>query len=455
MSDIPEGDIHIGDEIVYGITVKNISELNTIATVQDILPEEMEFIELYYNKNGEKIVIDSDNLDIQFMDLYLKAGEEFTLYLRAKAKEIDKKSVEITNRVIVNGQKIKDIEANRITHRIIGKEIVPSEKYSISGVAWFDTNKNGKRDLGENLQEGIDVLLLDSATSNVISKAKTDKKGMYEFTELEQGNYVVAFQYDTTKYDVTIYKAEDIDESLNSDVVNMNVTINGATGIYATTDRITVNENVHNIDIGLITKPVFDMALSKSVSLIQLNTKSGNKNYKFENVSIAKIEIPEKELNGAQVSITYTFTVENKGDTPGYVNKIVDYLSKDLSFNDNLNPDWEKDTNGNLYNTSISNRIINPNEKIEVTLILTKTMNEENLGIFNNSAEIAESSNDKGLSDVNSKPGNKAVNENDYGTADVIITLKTGGPILYIALSIAIIGIFTFGVYEIKKRVLV
>ena len=69
---------------------------------------------------------------------------------------------------------------------------------------------------------------------------------------------------------------------------------------------------------------------------------------------------------------------------------------------------------------------LEPGQSKEITLILTKQMTENNTGLVNNTAEIAESYNELGLTDVNSTEGNKVDGENDMSSADVIISIKTG-----------------------------
>lgn len=220
------------------------------------------------------------------------------------------------------------------------------------------------------------------------------------------------------------------------------------------TNTINLNSNQTNIDIGLVANAKFDLELTKSVSLVQVSNTSGTSNYTFDKVSLAKVEIPSKNLNGSVVAITYTFTVENTGAVAGYAKKIVDYIPSDLSFSSTLNPEWYLDTDGNLYTTSLANTLINPGESVEVTLVLTKTMTSENTGMVNNAAEIYEASNDTGISDMDSTPGNKNTSEDDYGLANVIITIKTGGILFYGGIILLILAIFGFGTFIIKKKVI-
>ena len=64
-------------------------------------------------------------------------------------------------------------------------------------------------------------------------------------------------------------------------------------------------------------------------------------------------------------------------------------------------------------------------------------MTNENTGVVNNRAEIADAYNEYGNADINSTPNNKMSGENDLGSADVIIGISTGGTIIaYIILVI-------------------
>jgi len=81
-------------------------------------------------------------------------------------------------------------------------------------------------------------------------------------------------------------------------------------------------------------------------------------------------------------------------------------------------------------------------------------MTSGNIGVSNNTAEIAESSNDLGLEDIDSIPGNRDPKEDDYGLADVYITIKTGGILLFGLISGMLIGIIALGAYFVNKKVL-
>ena len=115
---------------------------------------------------------------------------------------------------------------------------------------------------------------------------------------------------------------------------------------------------------------------------------------------------------------------------------IVDYIPEGMTFMSDLNPDWYTGTDGNIYSTALAERELAPGESATIKLVLTKQMTEENVGIVNNLAEIYDDYNIYGISDTNSVPGNKAQRENDLGTADVVVSVKTGEVFLHISVVI-------------------
>ena len=168
---------------------------------------------------------------------------------------------------------------------------------------------------------------------------------------------------------------------------------------------------------------------------------------------MAKVEIPTKYLEGANVLVEYKIRVENEGDIPAYVTNIVDYLPEGMTFPEELNPDWYQGQDGNLYIEALQDEMIRAGESKEITLTLSKIMTEENTGNVNNTAEIAETYNDYGLTDIDSIEGNQAQGEDDMSSADCVITPATGRTIWYIAFTVLMIGIFVTGVYLIKVKV--
>ena len=156
-------------------------------------------------------------------------------------------------------------------------------------------------------------------------------------------------------------------------------------------------------------------------------------------------------MNESTVRLEYKIVVKNEGTISGYVRKIADYMPQDLIFNSDLNLDWYLGDDGNLYSTKFINKLLKPGETAEIKLILEKKMTNENIGTITNVAEIYEATNDEGVEDINSIPGDRLENQNDISKVEVLIVTSTGTIILYTTLAIVVITILGFGFYKIKK----
>ena len=329
-----------------------------------------------------------------------------------------------------------------------------TEKYSISGIAWVDSNKNGKKDDGETLQHSVVVSLIDKDNGNFAFDSNgnkisttTNNNGEYSFTNIAKGNYIVLFEFDTNSFTVTTYKKEGVDESVNSDVILTTVRINGNLKTAAVTDEILLTENKSNINIGLMENSKFDLSLNKYISKISITNKEGTQTEEYKSTDeVAKIDIKAKYMKGTNVIVTYKFAVTNEGDVAGFVDSLQDDLPSGLEFSSDLNKDWYKGTDGKLYTSALSKAAINPNETKEVELILTKTMTEENAGIFTNNASLTK------ISNLLNMQENTQAQENNKSSAILVISIKTGTIGLYLGITLGCIAILASGVYVIKKK---
>lgn len=326
--------------------------------------------------------------------------------------------------------------------------------YTISGTAWLDANEDGKRDQEEEKLGDIDVKLVNLQTNSVTATEKTDEEGYYAFSKISEGKYLVVFGYDTEKYIPTVYQADGVQDSQNSDVEIINTVMEGTEQRVAATDTLEIaNSSKSNIDLGLVEAKTFDLELSKTISKVTITNSEGTKTNGYDNVSLAKVEIAAKHLQNSTVVIEYKVKVKNNGELAGYVKNIVDYKPTDLTFNSSLNPEWYQEE-GNLHTTSLANTKLEAGEEKELTLVLTKTMTESNTGLVNNTAEISEAYNNLGIDDVDSTPGNKQKSEDDMGSCNCIISVKTGVAITYITLTLSIIAVMAVGTYIISRKVL-
>ena len=178
--------------------------------------------------------------------------------------------------------------------------------------------------------------------------------------DLEEGNYIVIFYYDTETYKATTYKAKGISEEENSSAIEKEVSINGITKTVGATDTLSLNKNIANVNLGITKRGHFNLKIDKSVSKITVKNNEGTKNYEQKDgTTLAKAEIRSKYLKGSLIVIEYKIKITNNGDVAGYAKNIEDTLPQTLTFNSSMNKEWYK-SGSNVYTTSLANTLINP-----------------------------------------------------------------------------------------------
>ena len=471
-----------GDQIKYTFTVKNTGSVRANnVTLTDTLPNEVSIKKLVYTVDGVEVSkVVAKNEDATVYTSILPEGK-LEATVTAEVNNIDTAQRTITNVGKVESNDISKLNSNEVVNIIertsdtVGTDTEKEntnkdttnnnannsqntsnenvkDKYDIKGIAWLDKNKNGERDNGDNKLAGIEVKLINSKTAEQVNKTVTNQDGEYQFSNLENGTYIVMFYYDNSKYALAEYKKQNVAEDKNSDVIA--TTENDKT--VATTDVITIeNGSKSNIDMGLVEATTFDLALTKAISKVTVQTKNGTKSYDFDNTDLAKVDINAKYLSGATVIVEYTFTVKNEGELEGYAKQLVDYMPKELEFNTELNKNWHKGNDGNLYTEELANTPIQAGESKTVKLVLTKAMTDTNTGIVNNQAEISKDYNKAGIADKDSTPGDQDQKDDDMSSADLIIGVKTGETLIYISAIIAGIVAVIIAVIVIKKNKLI
>ena len=322
-----------GEFVTYTVTVKNIGNaIARIIKVVDELPSDLKFVEATYTyAEQEQKVTNSTNNKVEIDINQIAVGETITIKIKAKANLLpNKNDKEVKNKVAISAKGFDVVETNTVTNIIEYYENAhqggindstdtsnpsnPTEKrYKITGTAWIDSNKDGKRDTDESILSGISVMLLNKKDNSIVKDVDTnankvtttDNRGKYEFSNLPQGEYIVIFLYDASRYSLTTYQEKDVDTSLNSDVININITLEGKRTIAATTDVIKiVNDNVRDIDIGVYSAEKFDLKLDKYVSKITLTTPTiGTKTYTYDNSKAGKIEVLGSNLGKSSAII--------------------------------------------------------------------------------------------------------------------------------------------------------
>lgn len=501
--------VTFSDKIEYVLTIKNTGKTNLkqdevdvfSVDIKDYLPEEIKPISIEYDyfeevegnwtKKKTAKTIDNRYTDLNGnrlpdvdLTVNIPYNQEIKIKIKATADRVLEKT-KIENSAIVTGTYIKAKQSNIISHTIIPttseeyyntKEDTEENSYNgrqgnendqnkdtinngqnennkyISGIVWFDENKDGVKQEDEAKIGGTEVLLIDTNDMNKInSKATTNEDGSYKFDNLTSEKYIIVFKYDTQKYMLTEYKKTDVSENINSDANNQQIKINNETINAGVTDIITIDNSKENIDMGLIKTGICDLKLDKYITKATVTTGKSTKQYSYNNQKLAKVEIHSKEIEGAKVEVEYKIVVTNEGEVVASPSKIIDYLPQGFEFQKELNENWGIQSGGQLVNTSLSNKKLNPGESCEIVLILTKSMTANTTGQFKNIAEIGEISNSSGLQDKDSTPANKLEGEDDYSEATVIISIGTGG-IIYIGIIIASIGMLLTTIIILNKK---
>ena len=426
------------ETITYHVKIENIGKiLISPIKINAIIPDELVCIGVNYQKGNLNVdSMPNSNGDVE-ISIGLDSGEtlELNIIVDTGTQDKTKNEIDVTTIVSVEAPEVEKID-QRINHIIeVTKQSdmpVGENMYKIKGTAWYDENKNGRREKNERIFSNLQAYLMNES-GNIIKQTKTDLIGEYCFEELEEGNYYVIFLYDIDIYELAEYKGKDIEDEYNSDVVQTDIIIDNKLTKGAVTNTINLRtRSALNIDIGLAKKPEFDLSLSKSIVEISLKTYSSEKQYSYQNSEFVKLDIKAKEIKNADVLINYEFKITNEGELEGQVCKIADYIPKGLEFISDLNPTWYLSSDGTYYNTELLGQEIKPGESKTINLLLTKKNVGTNTQTYENTAEIIEYFNEKGIADKDSIPSNKQ--EDDYSKATLMITIATGGNILYIGL---------------------
>lgn len=432
-SSITKGNIRIASNIPNGFKVKKLEVLknnNLIEQTEDIVTNEVISGEMELTKQ-DKVIVNLELELLQEIEDVREVENYIEIYYNQKVAE--------SNKVIVN--LVKKSEEPITPDTPSEPEIPKEQNYSISGLAWLDKNKNGKQDEAEDYIKGIQVVLLNTETNEEVATAITDIDGKYTFKNIENGKYLVKFGYNTSKYNLTVYKQIGVEETENSDAIL--ATQNGET--IAKTDIIEVeNVSITNIDIGLVLKQTFDLEVKKYIKKVTVQNSEGKNTYEYENTNFAKIDIPSKYLKGTNLVIEYEIQITNNGDIAGYVTTLTDKKPEGLEFASELNNSWYEGSDGNIYCIELSQDEIKAGETKTVNLVLTKTIEDTKIQYITNEVELEEIFNEY-LEEEKDILNNQA-------EATIIISIKTGAISKYWGLWVVCALIIGTGVYFINKK---
>ena len=488
-TDVKENQIlNDGDTFNIAVNIRNKSDESVLINFEDwindaLVINNIKLINATEEKDITTKVVEGTNVLLYKHNLNTNDEISIVINVTLNTEKLSAETTEITNKVAMN-YKSNYLDSNILTFKVNNTKKDEEEennnndkpnqnpddnnsssdndsntnKHNISGVAWLDANEDGIKNENEKRLGGVKVVLYDLKNNSFVKdkngeviEKTTDSIGQYTFS-VQEGKYLVAFMYDTSIYDITLYQAVGVNEKANNDAIAKNAIVDGKESIIGVTDTIDIKQSdITNIDIGLIQKKRFDMKLDKYVSKLVVENEKGKTSKTYENEKLAKVEIKSKYFNTSKIEVEYKIVVTNEGDIDGYVGDIVDYIPSGFEFDSALNKNWYIGIDGEVHTTKFKNEVIKPGESKEISLILTKKLNEKSGGLITNTAEIYDSSNTKNISDVDSTVNNRNKDEDDISDASIIISIGTGA--VKIALSIiVIILIISGGVILILKR---
>ena len=171
--------------------------------------------------------------------------------------------------------------------------------------------------------------------NEIIKETYTNSEGIYTFSDIEPDTY-------------TVFINEEIYENLS-------------VGNLVIDDAYQLNLIVRRVE-------PYNIETNKYITKVELNNLGINKNYTYNDVTLA--QIPVKRVDDLHGKIYYKITVQNTGGKEGIISSVRDELPEGLSFDESLNSGYElKD--GIIYNRNLEGLTLRAGEQISDTLVLT------------------------------------------------------------------------------------
>lgn len=193
------------DEIKYtveirnegSVTAKNVEIKSIISNVTDVIEANYskgDIVEDLFSTNNENIIFYTD----------INSGETVFINIRLRTKQVQKYT-EITLWQVIEAEDIQQIITDEVVYIIEGKNLVQEptnnvenknnyeeesqnevyvKKYTITGQAWLDKDKNGEKGKDENGIKEIKTILVNSEFKS-IAETKTNENGIYEFNGID------------------------------------------------------------------------------------------------------------------------------------------------------------------------------------------------------------------------------------------------------------------------------
>ena len=200
----------------------------------------------------------------------------------------------------------------------------------------------------------------------------------------------------------------------------------------------------------------FDLSLQKDLVKIIITENGETREISVSPTDgLQKVEIHRKRIKSTVVKFVYNITIKNEGEIAGYAKEIKDYIPEGLEFIADENKHWTKVSDRVITTNALANKKLEPGQTATVQVVLKWINDENNFDRKINVAEISDDHNDSNTPDIDSTPNNQVANEDDIDNAEVMLSISTGTPPTYTALTVTVLVIMITGIALIKKYVLI
>lgn len=411
---------NFGDPFEIHVVVQNNSCAKEAIRIASNVPKYLNITDTKLIRDGKTEQLYSSNNIDTYVEIKGEQTVELVLSGEVSMTHELEEDLNYMSLFTVTGNSGSETMSNPIAVVICTSKMESNEEdkeagYSISG--------NVYADISGNIKSQVQVQLLKDST--MVQATTTDSYGNYSFQGLKEGEYSVVYHYDEDSY---------ISAPETSDTVEIEE------GVAVTDTLALENYSLSNVNAGLIEKEKFDLKVDQYLTNASIQIEDKNEIYDFENLSLAKIEIDPKDIDKAVVKLTYKIVVTNVGSVSGRAASIVDYIPNGMTFYQSENENWSAGViEGSIYNDELKAMDIAPGESKEITLVLTKSMTENNTGVVSNKVRIAYAESASRLTEAVS---------NNFATQETIITLTQGVHYKVVGVVgisvIAIIGMFGY-----------
>lgn len=193
-------------------------------------------------------------------------------------------------------------------------------------------------------------------------------------------------------------------------------------------------------------KQEFNLRVDTWISNVDMNGVSKGGKTLATKDDIYKLDIHRKQLNTAEVKVTYHIQIKNVGELEGSVTSLTDVIPSGFSYHQEDNETIWKQVGGKLTTTQMKGQMIKPGEHREMTLVLRWNKGEENLKEKVNRVTLSKTESLVGFEETNLK--------DNVSKATMLITIATGmsdvkvSILVILAILVAILGMLVYG----KKR---